>query len=296
MSLQSRKLRIDFQKLVNQQQYDSNDILLIYQWLIQTGKICNKQYGWYRYGLHQSFHGYSGNNVPDRVTPLFSDWKQHLHNGFVNLLCKTNQPEVVKNFLKENNILIGKVRIITIREAITNRNYFKSKAGEHWCSVQDKLHHITTGYKGLELKKELFHPDYTDRIKPRILDNIYFGTNGEKWFVAFTFSFECFDYRPGWDYTIYQEENESLPDYFDRVIEVLDSLVIDTDNCDNCPYWGESSRGDYLRHGYRGGCRQQYDECKKTGVVKYKWGSENGKVCDNATYHSIVFPYYRTRK
>ena len=293
METKERKLRIDFQKLINETHHDYNDILLIYQWLIRIGKACNKQYGWYRYGLHQSFHGYSHNNDPNRVMKLFSDWRKILYDGFVNILCKTNQPEIVRNFLKENNIAIGKIRILTIQESISNRTYFKEKVGDR-CSIDSKLRHITTAYKGLELKKEYFHSDYPKRVHPRIIDNVHFGTNGDEWFVSFTFSFECFNYKPGWDYTIAQEENEYLPDFFDRAIETLDNLLIDTDNCDNCSYWIEFNRGDYLRHGYRGGCK--YYECKKTNVIKYKWWSEEGKVCDNAIHHSIVFPYYRTNK
>jgi hypothetical protein len=296
MELSNRKLRIDFQKLINESQYSGDDILLIYQWLIHIGKGCDKQYGWYRYGIHQSFHDYSHNNEPSKVFPLYSDWRKILHSGFVNLLCKTNKPEIVDNFLKENNISIGRIRIITIHESISNREYFKEKKRQCQSSITDKLYYITTAYKGLELKKENFHSDYKDRVHPRIIENAHFGTNGEKWFVSFTFSFECFDYEPGWDYTIAQEEYESLPDFFDRVIETIDNLLIDTDNCDNCPYWIEDEHhGNYLRNGYKGNCRQ-YNECKKQGVVKYKWWGESGKVCDNATYHSIVFPYYRTRK
>jgi hypothetical protein len=296
MELSNRKLRIDFQKLINNNWYLESDVLLIYQWLIRIGKICNKQDGWYRYGLHQSFHDYSYNNEPNKVIPLSSDWRAILHSGFVNLLCKTNHPEIVDTFLEKERIAIGSVRVIDIHESIPSRKYFKEKVGEWHNNTAAKLSYITTAYKGLELKKEKFHSDYEERVHPRIIENAHFGTNGEKWFVSFTFSFEGYNYEPGWDYTIIQEQDEYLPDFFDRAIEIIDNLLVEADNCDNCPCWiEEEHHGSYLRHGYKGNCRK-YGTCQKPGVIKYKWWGENGEVCDNATYHSIVFNYYRTRK
>ncbi|MDR1459228.1 MAG: hypothetical protein LBI60_03335 [Bacteroidales bacterium] len=288
----NKKLRIDFQKLINKTHYLGYEILLIYQWLINIGKKCDIRTGWNRYGLHQAFHGYSYNNEPDKIIPLGLDWEYIIHSGFVNLLCNTNNHKIVIDFLKENNISIGKIRIISVKDQELNRKYFTDKAGRY----ADSLHYLTTAYKGLELKKEYFPPDYGKRTRPRIIENATFGTNGEKWFVSFPFSFENIDYEPGWDYTIAKEEAESLPDFFDRAIETIDNLLVDTDNCDNCPYWIECEHhGYYLRYGYRGNCRQ-HGKCKKEGVIKHKWYTENGRSCDNATHHSIAYPYYRTRK
>lgn len=161
------------------------------------------------------------------------DRKKTIHSGFVNLLCKTNNYKIVRDFLKENNISIGKIRIISISEFIHNREYFKNKMGLCRSGISNKLYFITTAYKGLELKKEKFHSSYEERKRPRIISNATFGTNGKKWFVQFIYSFANFHYEPGWDYTISQEDNEYLPDFFDRVIETIDNLLIDTDNCDN---------------------------------------------------------------
>ena len=291
--IKTRKLRVDFQKLINDR-YSTEEMLLIYQWLIKIGRDCNKQYGWNRYGLHQSLHGYSYNNEPREVYPLSSDFEKVIYDGFVNLLCKTNNPQIVKTFLEENKIQIGKIRVLTITELEEKRDYFKKITNRSfWNDCRDKIRHITGAYKGLELKKELFHPEYTDRLKPRIINNVQFGTNYNKWYVWFNFSFECFDYENGWKYEISQEELESLPSFFDRAIETIDSLILYSDNCNNCPLWGESERGDYLRHGYKGYCKA--DTCTRHNVVKYKWWSEEGRIHDNATYSSIVFPYYRNR-
>jgi hypothetical protein len=288
MELQDRKIRINFQELINRGGRHS-DILLIYQWLIRTGKTCDKQH---IDGLHKSFYGYSHNNDPYRLIPLYSDWEKILYAGLVNLLCKTSLPDTVTEFLTENRIAIGRVRIITVRESISGRGYFKRKTDSG--NIKYMIDHLTTAYKGLELKKENFHPDYENRKHPRIINDVHFGTDGEGWSVGFTFSFECFDYDPGWEYSIRQEEFECLEDFFDRAIETIDNLLVDSNNCDNCPYWEKDSyRGDYLRHGYRGSCKR-FGKCEKSGVVEYEsaWG---GKT-DNAIYPSIVSPYYRTKK
>jgi hypothetical protein len=295
METKTRKLRIDFQKLINDEYSISNtDKLLVYQWIINLGRNCDKQYGWSRYGLHQSFHGYSYNNQPSQVFPLSANWKDVINKGFVNILCKTNNPSIVKDFLIENRIQLGKVRILNITENINSEQYYFSEITNHsYYDIEYLLSHITEAYKGLELKKEDFHSDYENRLHPRILDNVQFGTNGKKWFAWFTLSFECFNYEPGWDYTIGQEEFEFLPDFFDRVIKTIDNLLVPSDNCNNCPLWIEHrNRGTYLRHGYQGRCKS-FLTCKKPGVEKYDWGhrDENG-FYDNAIHHSIVFPYY----
>lgn len=286
----TKRIHIDFQKIINEGYLDE-DLLLIYQWVIRIGRECNEQNGWNRYGLHQSFHGYGKNNEPHEVYPLNRNWKKVIYDGFVRILCKSKHPSVVDKFLLENRIKIDSKRAIKILEDGENMSYDKIR---HHRSC-DILDYITTAYKGLELKKEFFHPDYPDRIHPRIIDNIKFGTNGLKWYAWFTFSFECLDYEPGWEYTIPQNENENITSFFNRVANTIDNLLTPADNCDNCPMWVENrNHGDYLRHGYRGSCWNN-GTCKKPNIVEYKWWSDDSGVHDNAIHHSIVFPYYRNR-
>ena len=288
-----KKLRIDFQKLINGG-YDTEEMLLIYQWLIPMGKSCNKQYGWNRYGLHQSFHGYSYNNERNEIFPLHVDFIDVVKQGFVNLLCKTNQPTIVKEFLSENRIGIGKIRVIEIHTH-ANGEYYKDIVNG-WDGLRGLLNHITTAYKGLLLKKELFHPDLDDHVNPRIIDNISFGTNDNKWYAWFTFSFENFNYEPGWKHNFSQKQDESIYSFFDRVVEEMEGLIVHSDDCTNCQWWTENAHsGEVLRHGYRGFCKS-YHGCKRPDVKKYKWWSENGKVVDNALHYSIVHPYIKERK
>lgn len=286
-----RKIRIDWQKIINESW--NEDIFHVYHWLMQISKDCYKQSGWNRPGFHQTFHGYSGNNEPNEIFHLGTNFKQILYNGFVNILCKTNHPTFISDFLKKENIVLGKIRIITIDEDEIESNYYNQIC--HPISYQfTKINHIINDYSGLELKKENFHPNYTERTIPRILNNIYFGSNGKSFIIKFIFSFKELNYEPGWEYSIIKNNTESFSSFFDRSIQEIDNLLVDSNDCNNCPLWIKYDRGDYLRHGYRGNCRK-YHKCEKTNVVKYHWESVNDRIIDNAIHDSIEFPYYTKR-
>lgn len=292
--MKERKIRVDFQKIINSIYIDF-DTLQAYQWLINLGESCSKQFGWNRYGLHQSFHQYSHNNEPSMLYPLAQNWEDILYTGFVQLLCKTNHPVVVSDFLEKERIKIGKVRVIKVMEddSLNNRYLPKITGGRYL--GPDILRHLTEAYKGLELKKEFFHPDYEGRTRPRIIDNVKFGTQDNRWKVWFIFSFECMDYEPGWRYEIGQNENEELESFFNRAVEEIDNLLLPADSCNNCPMWLKSEHhGDYLRQGYKGHCKL-YEKCPHPNTVKYKWWAEDGRIKDNAIHESIVFPYYKVK-
>lgn len=291
--MKERKIRVDFQKIINRGYVDF-DTLLAYQWLINLGRNCSEQHGWTRCGLHQSFHQYSANNHNHHY-PLSSNWAEIVRNGFVGLLCKTIHPQVVHDFLEKERIKIGKVRVIkVIEDDSLNNSYLSKITGGRYLGT-DILRHLTKAYKGLELKKEFFHPDIKGRLRPRIIDNVKFGTQDNRWIVWFTFSFECMDYAPGWRYEIGQNENEELESFFNRAVEQIDNLLVPATSCDNCPLWIKGEHhGDYLRHGYRGYCKM-YNTCDKPNVVKYKWWAEDGRIKDNAIHESIVFPYNKVK-
>lgn len=289
-----RRIRIDFQKIINRS-FINFDTMLAYQWLVNLGQSCNEQFGWNRYGLHQSFHQYSHNNEPSMLYPLSQNWNDILYNGFVGLLCKTNHPKVVSDFLEKERIKIGKIRVIKVVEDASMENTYLSKLTRGKYFGTDVLRHLTEAYKGLELKKEYFHPDYKERLRPRIIDHVKFGTQDNRWVVWFTFSFECMDYAPGWRYQIGQNENEELGSFFNRAVEQIDNLLVPADSCNNCPMWIKGNHGVYLRHGYRGHCKL-YEKCPHPNTVKYRWWAKDGRIKDNAIHKSIVSPYYKTKK
>lgn len=291
--MKEKRIHVDFQKIIDQHwKYNGFDLLYIYQWLINLGQSCSRQHGWNRYGLHQSFHQYSYNNEPRELYPLDSNYQKTIYDGFVALLCRSRQPEVVQEFLDRENIKLGKVRIIKFKEDGIGNNYYGQLTGNRHYDV---VTHLAEAYKGLELKKEFFHPDYENRLRPRIIDNVQFGTNYNRWIIWFNFSFECFDYENGWKYEIMQNENENLESFFHRAVETIDYLLMPSESCDNCPLWLASSyHGDYLRHGYRGGCKL-YENCNKPNVTKYKWWVDETGSHDNAIHPSIVFPYHKTK-
>lgn len=287
----TRKIRIDFQKIINKQ-YPQKDLLLAYQWLMDMGSECHEVIGWNEYSLHKSFHGYSYNKISPATYRLCQNWEKIIYDGFVNLLCKTNHPRVVREFLEKNRIQIGKVRIITIDEEGENKYYSKLTQRS---DIGDAIDHLVSAYKGLELSKQDFIPTrFEGDVNPRIIDNAHFGIMNNKWYVSFLFSFANMRYESGWEHTIRQGNNEELGAFFNRAIECIDKYLLPTTSCDNCPMWLKHGQGDYLRHGYQGVCRL-YGKCEKRDVVKYKWWSEDGRVVDNAIHDSIVFPYSEKR-
>jgi len=293
-----KKIHINFQNIINGSYRDSEEILHIYSWLINLGHTCEEQNGWNRYGLHQSFHGYSYNNEKRQVYWLGSNWNKVIYDGFVRLLCKTNHHKVVKDFLIKERIELGKTRKIQITEDEPNYSYFKELVNDRFDNygVRELIDHITTAYKGLELKKELFHPDYDIRVRPRILNNVVIGTNHGKWYAKFVFSFENFDYEPGWDKEFSQQPNEHLRNFFNRVICEIDAMILPSDSCNNCPLWQKSNHhGNKLRHGFRGLCKRRDCHCGKSGVVEYESILSESKK-DNALYDSIVFPYFQPKR
>lgn len=288
--MRTRKIVVDWQKIINGDYSLWNyDILNVYRWLLNISKNCQKQKYWDRWGFHQTFHGYSHNNDTYNTYMLAYNYNSVLYNGFVNILCKTDQPKIVADFLKSERIELGRKRIITIEETEDENKYYERLTGH--VGYSDIIEHLTSSYKDLLLKKEYFHPEYKDRLNPRIIDNINFGTRGECFSVELKFSFDgMYDANncSFWTYEISQKEKEPLRTFFNRAIQEIDLLLIQCESCNNCPLWTPEERhGTYLRYGYRGYCESNH-ECNKKSVEKYHSWVENGKICDNAKY--ISFP------
>lgn len=291
--MKTRRIYIDWQKVINKDYPIWNyDILHVYAWLLKISKDCSNQCGWNRSGFHQTFHGYSHNNNPGEVYELGCNFEERLYQGFVNILCKTNRG-VVLDFLKKENIILGKKRVITITENDDCNDYYNKITGNRF-GINPELLHITKDYVGLELKKEFCHPEYEGRIHPRLISNPTFYVSYKGLIsIKLYFNFENYEYdASSWNINITQKESEPLVTFFNRAIQEIDNMLVESNNCDNCPLWVKNDNGDHLRHGYRGGCRQ-YKTCKKSDLVTYKWWSEKEGICDNAIHDYLVYPYYR---
>lgn len=169
-SMKKKRLTIDFQKIIDGE-YLTEDLLTIYQWLIRLGRDCDKQLGWDRYGLHQSFHGYSHNNEARMVFPLSNGWNEVIYNGFIRILCRTKHHSSVQQFLTGNRVQLGRKRIYKFMVDEQHTPYDQIRC----TTTRSVIDYITSAYKGLELKKELFQPDFPARLHPRIIDNVQFG-------------------------------------------------------------------------------------------------------------------------
>jgi len=227
-----KKLYVDWQKLINWDKYNDVEILLIYQWLVKTGWKCAEYVSPWNYeGLHKTFHGYSHNNctlttyynlgAEKNINPYMQNWEDILKLGFYKILCNTNLHEFVKDFLRSENIMIGKKRYIEINDDFKNNGYFERSCNWNSFNIYWLLYYFSTRYKDKEINLKV---DW-DSGYAYIKNNICWGTNGDKWRVWFGYTFHSAE-GSCWDWNLYQNNGENICDFFNRAMEEIDKLII----------------------------------------------------------------------
>jgi hypothetical protein len=210
------KEKVDFKKLVRGDYYHFGlDLELeMINWLFKTGlegKGYQERRGWYRSGVNQLLYGYSGNDEIYRYVP-FPIYNAGYLRCFMNaiftraFLAPHSSPGFTKQIAlwrERNKINIEKYRFFNLPEP--SPNY-----------PNDFLWKISA-YRGKELKKRFFHPDFPNRTRPRIIA-VTFSTCGEGYFVKIEFSFWEYGYKSGWTYNVAsQNEGEYIGDFLKRV-------------------------------------------------------------------------------
>jgi hypothetical protein len=281
------KIKVDFKKLVWGAYYPFNfglELEMI-NWLFKTGLEgggYQEQHGWFRSGINQLLYGYSFNDEIHHYSPFPIHNNDYLHcfinaiftRAFLAPYSLNGFPNKIALWREKNKIDIGKYRFFTLPEPSPN-----NPNGIIW---------EISNYHGKELKRHLFHQEFTGRSHPRII-SITFSTYGEKYFVSIEFSFWEFNYEPGWTYSVaIQEDGEYIGDFLRRAERELDRITINTDickrlqfnqknhfvnfhdkNCSNCTWLNEENKKVPICH------LMEFDNIKKN-VIENKYNH----LCD----------------
>ena len=214
-----KKKRIDFQKLIDGR-YPFNIELEVINWMLKTGLTHEFRYGWHRYGVDQHLFGYSANNHKS-CTPFLLD--SNLRIFVENLLFRgvvknAYLNEAIQEWRKQENISLNTYRMLSFPE-----EHPKLESHKTWNLYWEIIN--LKEYVGKYLKKELFHSEYRERINPKII-GISFSTCGYGYSVKYTYSFENYNYEPGWDECISQKEGESIDVFIHRVYKEIENALI----------------------------------------------------------------------
>lgn len=222
-------MRIYFDKLLNGY-YSIDEELEMINWFLKTGNKYDEYTGrWSKDGVSKQMFNYSANshnaNFPFPIVCKnyigngsfsFDVLDGFIQNCLFNAILKVPTSPVKKWRIAEK-IEVGKFRNLHI-----NTDYPEIKHQNF-----EDTHRLLQNLKkfiGMPLKKDFFHPEYIERIAPKII-NIIFYTNGYGYVFEYVFSFSNFDYEPGWSNYITQLENESIPCFLNRLYFEMGSVL-----------------------------------------------------------------------
>jgi len=223
-------MKIDFTKLLNGY-YPLEIEMEMINWFLKTGNKYNEYTDrWTKDGVSKQIFDYSANSHSCSF-PFPIVCKNHIGNGsfsfnvlkgfiqncLFNAILKTPYKPVVK-WRKEERIELGKSRMLNFNTDYPLEKNEKFK-NTYW-ALTDLKDIINT-----PLKKELFHPEYKERLNPKII-NVILYTNGNGYVFEYVFSFSTINYEPGWSKYINQQNDESIPCFVNRIFNEID-LVSD---------------------------------------------------------------------
>lgn len=212
-------VKVDFSKLTGNK-YPLETKMAILDWMLRTGKGFDHQYGWNRDGINKSLLDYSANNYDKPVClPKNKNYSLFFDAVFARAIyAQENKP--LKEWRMKESIYPDKYRMLKFNDAVPN--YYQNSIYRLISDIFD--------FDNKLLKKSLHHPEYKDRIEPKILLTSIF-TRGNGWIVQYEFSFKNFNYELGWTEGFHQNENESIFQFLKRSYDELCNIVEDD--------WGE---------------------------------------------------------
>ena len=225
-------MRIYFDKLLNRH-YSIEEEMEMINWFLKTGNKYDEYTGrWNKDGVSKQMFDYSANshnadfpfpivcnNYIGNASMNFDVLNGFIQNCIFNAVYK--EPTLpVKKWRSDERIEVGKFRVLDF-----NTEYPEIKHKDF-----DNSYRALRSLKmfiDMPLKKELFHSEYKERTKPKII-NVILYTNGNGYAFEYVFSFSNFDYESGWSNCIHQKENESIPCFLNRIFIEMDSMRDDT--------------------------------------------------------------------
>lgn len=225
-------MKINFTKLLNGF-YPLEIEMEMINWFLKTGNKYDEYTDrWTKDGVSKQIFDYSANsNNASFPFPIlgknsigngsysFNVFKAFIKICLFNAILK-NPFKPVEKWRKEERIELGKSRMLNfnIDYPIEKNKKFQNT---FW-AITDLKDIINT-----PLKKELFHPDYTKRLNPKII-NVILYTNGNGYVFEYVFSFSSCDYEPGWSKYISQQKQESIPCFINRIFNEIDLVRSDS--------------------------------------------------------------------
>lgn len=208
----TEKLHVNFSKLIGS--YDIQKKMLVIDWFLRTG-VKHKQWTgrWTREGISKRLFGYSANESEHEFSMPYKTiyWNFVLDAILARAIFQEpNKP--VKEWRIEERILPNKSRVFNVKEY--QKTYIFHPI-EDIFSFNNRL-----------LKKKYAHPDYKNRLKPKII-GISIFTLGRGWTVRCLFSFECYDYENGWDFYFNQKKTETILEFFENTSKKLKEYTLD---------------------------------------------------------------------
>lgn len=227
-------MKIDFTKLLNGF-YPLEVEMEMINWFLKTGNKFDEHVGnWTVDGISKQMFDYSANsnnckfpfpikcsNFIGNSSYNFNVLKGFISNCLFNAIIKHPLKPVFK-WREFEKIQLGKYRMLNFNLDYPKQEEKHEKLQGIYCGILKLKEIINT-----PLKKEFFHPDYTERIDPKIIDVVLF-TNGNGYVFEYEFSFSNFNYEHGWNKQICQKEGESIACFLNRVFKEID-LVSDVE-------------------------------------------------------------------
>lgn len=201
-----KRKKIKFRELLNiGGGYDLSIRLEVLNYMLKTGKLYTHRSGWYEYGVDKQIFGYSANNYESKTAIN----TYYLRLNFLNAIL-ADAPPIVQKWRDENGISLDGSFMLS-----------------HVPSTSDccQFFTIINRLVNKPLKKDFYHPDYTDRLNPYISSvKVFCVGNGIQ--IEYDFTFDCHP-SGGWRGTeLRQTENESVSDFFKRALKYFDERLL----------------------------------------------------------------------
>jgi hypothetical protein len=285
------KIKVDFKKLVWGRYHSFNlDIELeMINWLFKTGLDGDgfqEQHGWYRSGINQLLYGYSGNDEVHHTEPFpihdYNYLKVYTTSIFVRAFIAPYShagfPAKINQWREKNKISINNYRFFNFPDPPPRDPY-----NFHDFELSSLIWRINE-YKGKELKKEFAHPEYPNRTHPKIIA-VEFSTYGAGYYVSISFSFWEFNYEPGWNELITeQQEGEYIGVFLKRTENRLKEIAIDTETDDRARFESENNFLDFAhRSCFSCTWLEKPPECglmEHRGIKNFAIDSPENHLCD----------------
>ena len=213
-----KKIKIAFKKIVSR--YTSfNTKLNVINWMLKTGQPFQKQRSWDRHGVDQLIFNYSANNYRSHTRfPL----NENLRNFVDCLLFRgiiEEFDEIIDKWRAQERIDTNSYRMLSFPEESPPDHRWNL----YWSIIE------LNDYINKPLKGELYSSDIKERVNPKIID-MSFSTAGDGYRVEYTYSFEGYNYEPGWRESFWQQEGESIDMFVHRVHQGFSKIINKNEN------------------------------------------------------------------